>query len=224
MTAKLKEDLEWNFGIFISKVHMVHSKVSGAIKRFTNCLELLEKDDKSGPEIKKDLRTVKIEESLIQSLVNLGENLKNQAFFNSLLISAYSFLEFSLVEYCKLLNDYLIVEKQFDETKGIGILKCRRFLNRELNLNTHVFPEWKFLDDMRELRNLIIHNNSNIITNPSLNLESQELFERLTKYEDLDITDSGYIFIKNIKLINKFIDIAVSFINKVIEKTKTEIE
>ena len=144
--------------------------------------------------------------------------------FNSLLISAYSFLEFSLVEYCKLLNKYLDVEKQFDETKGIGILKCRRFLNRELDLKIHIMPKWEFLDDMRELRNLIIHNNSNIITNPSISLKRQEYYERLAKYEELEITESGYLFIKDIGLILKLVDTSIEFINEIIVRTKTNIE
>jgi hypothetical protein len=224
MAAKLKVDLEWDFASYISKVNMVHSKVSGAIKRFSNCLAIIENEDKSESEIKEDLKTIKIEDSLFQSLLVLGENLKNQAFHNSLLISAYSFLEFSLVEYCKLLNDYLSVEKQFNETKGIGILKCRRFLNRELNLNLHLMPNWKFLDDMRELRNLIIHNNSNIITNPTINLEDQEFYERFINYKELEITESGYIFIKDMGLITNLVDTSVEFINEIIEKTKTKIE
>lgn len=224
MAVKLKEDLEWDFGAYISKVNMVHSTVSGAIKRFSNCIELLEKDDNSESEIKEDLQTIQIEESLFKSLLNLGENLKNQAFHNSLLISGYSFLEFSLVEYCMLLNDYLNVQKQFDDTKGSGILKCRRFLNRELNLNIHTFADWEFSDDMRELRNLIIHNNSNIITEPDKSKESQEFYSTLSKYKELEITDSGYIFIKDIELITKFVDKSVEFINEIIEKTKTKID
>ena len=43
MIAKLKEDHEWDFGKYLSKVGMVHSKISGAIKRFTDCLTLQEK-------------------------------------------------------------------------------------------------------------------------------------------------------------------------------------
>ena len=78
MAARLKDDLEWDFGTYISKVNMVHSKVSGAIKRFSSCLDLLEKEDKSETEIKEDLQTIKIEESLFQSLIDLGENLKNK--------------------------------------------------------------------------------------------------------------------------------------------------
>lgn len=224
MAAKFKEDLEWDFGTYLSKINMVHAKVSGAIKRFSSCIDLLEKEDNSESEIKEDLQTIQIEESLFKSLINLGENLKNQAFHNSLLISAYSFLEFSLVEYCKLLNDYLTVQKQFNDTKGIGVIKCRRYLNRELNLNIHTFPDWEFIDDMRELRNLIIHNNSNIITDPDKSLDNQELYSILTKYTDLEITDSGYIFIKNIGLITKLVDKSVGFINMIIEKTKTKIE
>lgn len=223
MAIQFKEDLEWDFGIYLSKIQMVNSKVSGAIKRFGECIENLNQTDNTEAEIIEDLETIEIEGDIFDSLVKLGENLKNQAFHNSLLVIAYSFLEYSLVEYCKLLNKYIECNKSFIDTKGSGILKCKTFLNREFDLNVHTFKDWEDLDIARKIRNLIIHNNSNIIQDEEIGLEEQEDYDVILDIEHVDITEVGYLFIENIEYIDTIIDKSVSLIDEIISKTKGKI-
>jgi len=79
------------------------------------------------------------------------------------------------------------------------------------------------LNKYKKIRHLIIHNNSNIIKDYSLDIENQKDYNVLSEIEELYITDAGYIFITEINYVKNLIDISVNFINEVIEKTKDKI-
>jgi len=225
MAKYLKDDFKWDFGEYLSQIHFVYSKVSGSIKRFSECLQNKEKQETGEIEIEEDFGTVKINEELAKSLLSLEENLKSEAFFNSLLISAYSFLEFGVIEYCRLVEGYLENEiKLSDYNRPTGLNEAKKFLLHAFELNIFSLKKWNEINEYRKHRNLIVHNNSNIIKEPEKNIENQPEFKIFDSNDDLEITSAGYVFIKNIDYINNLTDFAVEFHYEIIEKTKEKIK
>jgi hypothetical protein len=107
MAKYFRDNFEWDFGSYLSQIYLVSSKVSDSIKKFTECLENQKEINTEDIEIIEDYGSVELPDDLLKSLTSLSENLKNEVFYNSLLLTAYSFLEFSLIEYCRLMQGYI---------------------------------------------------------------------------------------------------------------------
>ena len=213
-------DKEFDFGIFISKVNMIYSKVNSAIEKFTKCIEKLEQEDTSQPEIIEDLGTIEIEQSLFDSLVTLGQDLRNEVFYNSLAIAVYSYLDYSITQYCVLLDKYLKCNRRFYKTPGLGIMKCINYLKKCPNISAQEIEEWEDLNNFRRLRNFIAHNSSNTIKNHDKTITRQPDYKHLNPIGSLEITESGHIFIKDIDYIKDMLEKALFFINRIVTQTK----
>ena len=211
-----KEDNEWEFGKYISQINMVYSKVSGAIEKFTKCMDKIEGEDTSDIEIIEDLGTVEIEQHLFDSLISLGENLRNEIFYNSLVTAVYSYLDFGITQFCLLTDEYYNCPRSFEKTPGTGLFKCVNYLKKCFDIKTNNIEEWDDIDKFRRLRNLIVHHNSNIIKNPEKGLSRQPHYKKLIDIEHLEITESGYVFIKDIEYIESMLERSSSFINNII--------
>lgn len=220
MAKYFKDNFDWDFGMYLSQIHLVSSKVTGSIKKFSECLSSQKDETPDDIEIIEDFGSVEINPELSSSLVSLFENLKSEAFYNSLLISSYSFLEFSVLEYCRLIEGYLKKNVKLDKINKIGLLKAQKFLNKAVGLDISSLPNWDEIDNYRKHRNIVIHNNANIIQNSNKPIEKQKDYELIDNNISLEITSAGYIFINNIDYINNLLDISSDFLNDIVEKTK----
>jgi hypothetical protein len=224
MAKYFRDNFEWDFGGYLSQIHVVSSKVSDSIKKFSDCLEKQKEEKGEDIEIIEDFGSAELNSDLVSSLVSLSDNLKSEVYYNSLLISAFSFLEFSVLEYCRLIEGYIKEDIELNNFKQIGLTKANKFLIKAVDLDISTLPNWESIDEYRKHRNLIVHNNSNIIHKPNKPLNEQKDFEIFSSNGSLEITSTGHIFILNIDYINSLLDIAVDFLNEIIEKTKEKID
>lgn len=224
MAKYFRDNFEWDFGSYLSQILLVSSKVSDSIKKFTECLQNQKEIENEDIEIIEDYGSVKLPEDLVKSLVSLSENLKNEVFYNSLLLTAYTFLEFSLLEYCRLIEGYIKKDIKLSKIKQTGLLKSKVFIHNAFDLDISSLGNWDQIDAYRKHRNLIAHDNANICHKPNKKLEEQKDFELYNSNENLDVTETGHVFIKDISYINNLFDIATQFLNEIIEATKEKIE
>ena len=224
MAKYFSDNFEWDLGRYLSQIYLVSSKVSDSIKRFTECLQNQEEIENDDTEIIEDFGSVELPEELLSSLVSLSQNLKNEVFYNSLLIIAYSFLEYSLLEYCRLIEGYIKKDIKLSKYKQTGIWKVKVFLYKAFDLDISNLENWDQINAYRKHRNLITHDNANILHKPNKKIEDQKDFELFNGNENLEVTEIGHVFIKDIIYINNLFDISIQFLSRIIDATKKKIE
>lgn len=225
MTTYLKDDFEFDFGIFVSKISMVSSKVYSTIEKFSDCLEKIEEESSVDVEIAEDLGTVEIPKDLVKSLMDLSENLKNQIYLNSIAVSIFSFLEFSLIEYCRIIDGYIVYKKPFKDYSNLGLDKAKEYLKDNLNIDFGTVSNWNEIKKFQRVRNLIVHNNANIITDNEVSIEDQTDYKVLSAMnKSIEITSSGTIFIKTFDYINDIQEKVIELVNDIIDKTKKNVK
>lgn len=113
--------------IIISKINEGISQLSGEIQKMTACIETPEEKEQKTIETvvenAEEIGSVEIPAELSRALIELQENIRNKFIFNSLLVSAYSFFEYSFNLLCRYVDNTWSPEKSFDHTRNFGIDK-----------------------------------------------------------------------------------------------------
>lgn len=225
MAAYLKDDFSFDFGLFLSKISMINSKISSMIEKFSKTFEEVEEESTEDIEIIEDLGTVQIPDDLANVLFDLSENLKNQVFYNSVSISIYSFLEFSMIEYCRLIDNYIVGGKPFKEYRNQGLEKAKEYLKDNFEIDFGTIANWDDISKFQKIRNLIVHNDANIYKDYDNPLEEQPDYPVLSQMsESINITSSGTFFIKSFEYINTTLTQSEEMIESIISRTKDEVK
>lgn len=226
MTQYLKDDFKWDFGIFSSKINLRLKSVSESIDEFIVCIDRIESEKREQEVQVEEEQQIEIDEGIGDELSQLLTHLQNRVFYNSLLTTTFSFLEYALVEYCRMLENYIEVdiEPYHSYKKNKGIDKSKAYLKEAFEINISDEKEWSELKTYGKVRNLIIHNDGNIINNSTKELIEQEDYKELSKIKELDITETGYIHIKEVDYIKTLLNKSTSFLISVIEITEKKLK
>jgi hypothetical protein len=219
MTKYFHDNFDWDLGKYLMEIEKVTNSVYDSIKRFA---EFLTKEEKEAPnvEIIEVYGSGTFDKALSDSLSELFTDLKNQSFHNSLILTVYSYLEYSLLEFCRLVDLYVKPKARLKDITEKGIDKCKEYLKSNFDLNISDFKEWQNIKDFQKIRNLIAHNNSNLYKEPGMNLVDQPDHKTISTNKNIRISESGTIFIKNISYISSLADCSVSLINYTITKVR----
>lgn len=196
------------------------------------CIETLEEKEQKTMEAvvenAEEIGSVEIPAELSRALIELQENIRNKFIFNSLLVSAYSFFEYSFNLLCRYVDNTWSPEKSFDHTSNLRIDKCKKYLKDNIDIDFRTDPGMLEINTINKLRNRIVHNNSNIIIDKEKPIEQQKCYLLFNSNYKLDVTRTGIVFITNMDLIKDFIDKSVEFLefvkNKISEQIKKDIE
>ena len=218
--------------IIISKINEGISQLSGEIQKMTACIETLEENEQNTMETvvenAEEIGSVEIPAELSRALIELQENIRNKSILNSLLVSAYSFFEYSYNLLCRYVDNILTPKNSFDHTKNLGTDKCKKYLKDNIDIDFRLAPGLLELNTIHKLRNRIVHNNSNIIIDKEKPIEQQKYYLLFNSNDKLNVTRTGIVFITNIDLIKDFIDKSIEFWgfvkNKISEQIKKDIE
>lgn len=222
MTKYKKDHFDWDFGKYMSEIGRITNSVYENIKKFT---EFLNKEEPT-PEIEiiESYGSTDLDPTLFKSLTELMTDLKNQSFHNSLIITVYSFLEYSLVEFCRLIDLYIEPEKRFKDIPQNGLDKCKDYLTSTFNFNISCFKKWNTIKEFQRIRNLMAHNNGNLYREYGKNLKEQPDYGLISGNKNLRISDSGTIFIKELSYITSLADTSVQLINFTLENIRKEFD
>jgi len=94
----------------------------------------------------------------------------------SCLILLYSIVESQLLAYSEKLGAKLQSPLHPKDMRGRGVQQTSLYLNRVASIDVTKDPGWKDIDDLRELRNLIVHRGGK----PGKSKDQQDLVTRLT--------------------------------------------
>lgn len=217
------DNIDWDLGKYLSEIGRITDQVHSSIQKVSDCLSQV-KMDIPQVEIIEDFGSAEIDGSLLQSLVDLSDDLHNQSFYNSLIISIYSYLEYCLVELCELIDLYEKPNRRYNNIGGSGIFKCMDFFGNNFDFYLTQFDNWNEIKLLQNIRNLIAHYNSNLYTENGLNIKKQPYYNELNRNRNIRITSSGYFFITEIDYIKRMADLSGELINFAINGMKTELQ
>ncbi len=133
-------------------------------------------------------------------------------FYHSSIVTLYSLLENNLSFLCAKIQDDTNLVLGLNDLNGYNLLdKARRFLVKVANIDfENVDKEWMRIADFQKLRNLIVHNNSQI-------KDKGQFKKFLVKFNGIKTNEVGYDFhIIDISLIREFLSAIENFINKLV--------
>jgi hypothetical protein len=135
-----------------------------------------------------------------------------QIFYNSILISLYSFLERKMLQLCKIAEEFELIK--INDISGNGILKYYIYIKKVLKINLDFLnKEWNDILNYNKLRNQIVHSPTNQIKK---NNENAKLISNLHSIKNLNIvckTDYVYFEIRNKNLLIFFLDTIGTFLH-----------
>ncbi|WP_439185882.1 hypothetical protein [Carboxylicivirga taeanensis] len=135
-------------------------------------------------------------------------------FYNSAIVSLYSLLENNLNSLCEIIQTETNFVIGLNDLTGSNIIdKGRRFLIKIANIDFRkVDKEWIRITDYQKLRNLIVHNNSQI-----KNRETD--FKLLSRFNGIKTYSVEKDFhISDIKVISDFLALIKKFISSLIDQ------
>lgn len=98
-------------------------------------------------------------------------------------ITLFSFLENSLVELCDLFHDEMELNIEYGDMTGRGINRHKHYLTKVIGLDfSQIQREWGAIDNLRKIRNIIVHRDRTVGQNDSAMLE----YIRRNDYLDVD--------------------------------------
>lgn len=218
----MRNDLSFDYGIYLQLVGRENGLINDYIKEFSKFLE--EKRKKvNEAETGEVVATVEIPQELGEAFAKAMTDLSNQTVYNALFVKTNSYLEWGLVELARLASIYLKIDYKTYKAQGGGIFKVKQFLEEQLGLKIAA-GEWSRFTVNQEIRNLIVHNNSNAITDYSKKLEDQNNYKLLeTNKKHFDVSETGYIFINDISYIIDSHKAATDYIRKTADSVIKEL-
>lgn len=160
----------------------------------------------------------KIKDKEIEEQIHL-ENLYNEFYLDFLngtfpdiqnktsLVVLYKTFENNLIKICEILAKELNTPIEYSDLNGHMMEKCKKFLTKIIGLNNEIFnsENWKRIDCIREIRNNIVHNESDV---SSILKKKKIIMKEFMKIEGFLIIDNriGLIkndFLKNVLIITK---------------------
>ncbi len=99
-----------------------------------------------------------------------------------------------MVKICELVGKKAVGAINFNDFKpGIGLSKVKNYLKKHFDLNIDAHSKWQEIADIKDLRNMIAHNNGRF------EMRDTSAAERLEKYieasEWISLSDSKHIVI-----------------------------
>ena len=147
-------------------------------KDYTNFNKKLEKDTSDYS----DKHIGYIEDSFIDNFFMLKDvYLKN--YRNAQIIQLYSYLEDILKKGCDRYASYKQTDYKVDDLRGSNdIDKIKKYLRQSIKIDfSQLNPEWQFLDNLRQIRNLVVHHKGKIKNNDPNN-NSDKKFKTIANF------------------------------------------
>lgn len=152
--------IELSFNTFKSYISLIEDNFENKIKDSRVLAErALKKIDENNEKYDKDYEN-HLSDSVIEQLYELEVEFINR-FRSSIIIQLYSFLEVELKIFCEKHSKENHKEYSINDLKGSNeIDKIKKYLKQSANIDLSKLPEWNFINNLRIIRNKIVHNES----------------------------------------------------------------
>ncbi len=200
---------------FIDRINTVSSSISYKISDFENYLKNQNvKNIKDIPSEQIECYEVEDKETmkLFQSLFEITEYGEKTFFYNSIFVNIYSFYEYSLINFCKYLNEREKYKYEFSYNSYIYAENCIKFLIEKGGLDFGKNKEYNKLCHYKRIRDIIIHNQSI--------LPEDKKYLAIKRLDSIVVSSNNILYIKDTSLLIDFLETGKKFIVEIIDKTK----
>ena len=145
-------------------------------------------------------------------------------YYNSMLVSLHSFIEYHFTMIVKLTQKKTEKKIKLKDINGLNqIEKCKKYLWLVFEISLEdLNKEWEILKDISKLRNIIVHNNGNLIIEDDLPINKQKEYSLVKKYQKMIFVNKiNYLIILDDKLLVLFINHIESFFESLINKIES---
>jgi len=146
--------------------------------------------------------------------------------YHSLFISIFSYFEIELKFLCNLAQKLYNPKIKLEDLKGKSeIDRYRKYLELIINLESasNKLKIWGTINHFQKLRNLIVHNNNNVIKDKSKPIESQELYNYINNETEISFDKkNGNFNIEKPSYINKFCENIKDYLCNLIDELKKQ--
>lgn len=160
------------FGFISFEIHLREQYLEHMESHFMNELELIKTDYSEFIKSGKDKVGMSDEaysfyEDTFADDIFMIQEVYRKNFRDSQIIQLYSFLEGHLLNGCNRYASLKLTKYKVSDLSGQNdIDRIKKYLNKTVNINTgDLNPEWIFIDNLREVRNQVVHHNGIIKNN-----------------------------------------------------------
>jgi len=150
----------------------------------------------------------------------------NDLLYNNALISYYSFFEHTIFEICKLLKSNLKLDLKVSDIRGDNYLnQCRKYIEKvaHIKFNKTLDSNWQMINDYRQIRNLIVHNLSNLYDNQEyktidkLSNKEKKSYKILNDSADINFNKNSGDFSVTIDYVSDYSKLILGFLLELTE-------
>lgn len=159
-------------------------------------------------------------DSLMEEVWKFDEPFKKYS-YNSQLLSQYAFFESWLIKLCDYHHWLGFNQITVEDLKGQNYIeKSKLYFEKVANIYLgDLKEEWKRIQTIQQIRNLIAHNDSNIVKSPNKHLTDQPQFQIIFKENFITLDKSnGSFYIEDQKFLIDLLDLFELFLTKIINK------
>lgn len=163
---------------------------------------------------------------LLEGHVSLSK-LYTHNFRASFFIQLISFIEYELRSICEYHHSVEKTDFGIQDLKGNNDMdKAKIYLSKSAKIDFNKLnPEWQFIQEAKEIRNILVHHQSRIILNNKTNIRLKKIFNERNYYEYYKIPNSddgngfeeGHFLITNSAANRKLIANTKLFFTKLLE-------
>ena len=223
----LRNDFRFDYGQYQTQAKRQSGNINDYIKHFTRFLK--EKEERLNAEIGgrevTSTTTIPVEmDEAMNDLVYWAQLNTKETVHNALFVMINSYLEWSLVELCRLSGIY-IGDNFYKYNNEQGIHKAKNYLKEKLKIPINTGgKEWSRFNVNQVIRNLIVHNGANAIKDYDKGLEDQPDYKtKLTHHKHFYITETGFLYIREMNYIQESHNWAMDFVQQALDAVRTEL-
>jgi len=158
--------IEFSLLSFKKYINLVEDKFQNEVTSIRERFNEIQKEIDENKKNYEPAYQIYLTDSAIEEMIEIEVEFL-QRFRNSVIVQIFSFLETELKVFCN--SHAKVFKKEFniDDLKGNNELdKAKKYLKKAANIDITTNQEnWKFIDNIRKLRNKIVHQNSTITSN-----------------------------------------------------------
>lgn len=227
----LRDNLKWDYMQFQSQARLQYGNINDYFNHFDRFLKDKEERINKASQGGEVIATIPVEgemADLISDLVEWGQANSAQVVYNTLFLMSNSFLEWGLIEVCRLASIY-IGDDFLAYKNGKGLEKAKNYLKEKINVPINAgSKEWYRFTINQEVRNLIVHNGANIIVDYSKRVDEQPIHKNIKPiekefYKAFYLTETGFIYIKDVNYIQESHGWATDFVQQSLDAMVSEL-
>ena len=219
--------LQLDYGRFQQLASLQYGNINDYIKQLKIFLEekaeRVNKASEGGEVIASIDVTDEYMNDLLNDLVKWSDVNSKKFIYNALFIKTNSFVEWGLIESCRLGAIYT-GDKFIDYNNGRGIDKAKNYLQEKLNISINVGKEWSRFKVNQDVRNMIVHNGSNIVVDYTKDVKDQPLYKTVvTNKKAFYLAETGFVYIIDMDYIQESHNWAIDFVQQTLDAVTNEL-